>query len=48
MGRYEHYSAALKRDVDQYGLSPLDYVGDDNPMFDTLAIHMGTFNRMII
>lgn len=47
-GRYEQFAAALNRDVAQFGLPPADYIGDDNPMYETLAVHKAMFNRMLI
>ncbi len=47
-GRYQQFADALTADVDQYGLPPMDYVGDENPMYDTLAVHEGKFNRMLV
>jgi hypothetical protein len=47
-GRYPQFEAALNRDVAIHGLPPQDYIGDDNPMYETLAVHEGKFNRMLV
>jgi Family of unknown function (DUF6445) len=47
-GRYEQFGDALNRDVAVHGVPPADYIGDDNPMYETLAVHGAKFNRMLI
>jgi Family of unknown function (DUF6445) len=47
-GRYPQFEAALNRDVAQHGLPPSEYVADGSPMYETLAVHEGKFNRMLI
>jgi hypothetical protein len=47
-GRFAKFEAALNKDVAAHGLPPLDYVGDDSPLYETIAVHEGKFNRMLI
>jgi hypothetical protein len=47
-GRYAQFGAALNGDVDRFGLPEADYIGDDNPMYETIAMHEGRFNRMLV
>jgi hypothetical protein len=47
-GRYGQFADALNRDVSRFGLPAAGYIGDDNPMYETLALHDAKFNRMLI
>lgn len=47
-GRYKQFSDALNRDVDRLGMPAQEYVADNNPMYETLAMHEGRFNRMLV
>jgi Family of unknown function (DUF6445) len=47
-GRYGQFADALQRDVGVHGLPAADYIADDNPMYETLAVHGAKFNRMLI
>jgi hypothetical protein len=45
---YAQFEAALNADVARLGLPQANYVGDDDPMYETLAVHEGVFNRMLV
>jgi hypothetical protein len=45
---YGRFEAALNADVARFGLPEANYVGDDNPMYETLAVHEALFNRMLV
>jgi hypothetical protein len=47
-GRYDQFADALNRDVAQFGLPKPDYIGDESPMYETLAVHEAKYNRMLI
>jgi hypothetical protein len=46
--RYPSFGDALNADIARFGMPHQDYVADDNPMYETLALHEGRFNRMLI
>jgi hypothetical protein len=46
--RYDRFAAALNEDVARFGLPPQTYVGDDNDMYECLALHEARFNRMLV
>jgi Family of unknown function (DUF6445) len=47
-GRFAQFEAALNHDVAVHGLPPQDYIGDDSPLYETIALHEGKFNRMLV
>lgn len=47
-GRYSQFAQALTRDVELHGLPQQDYIDDHNPMYETIAVHEGKFNRMLV
>lgn len=47
-GRFAQFEAALNQDVAKHGLPPQDYIGDDSPLYETIAVHEGKFNRMLV
>jgi hypothetical protein len=47
-GRFAQFEAALNRDVAVHGLPPQDYIGDDSPLYETIAVHEGKYNRMLV
>jgi hypothetical protein len=47
-GRYQAFTTALNADIAHFGLPTQNYVADDNPMYETLALHEGRFNRMLV
>jgi hypothetical protein len=47
-GRYPQFAQALTRDVELHGLPQQDYIEDQNPMYETIAVHEGKFNRMLV
>jgi Family of unknown function (DUF6445) len=47
-GRFAQFEAALNRDVALHGLPPQDYIGDDSPLYETIAMHEGKYNRMLV
>jgi Family of unknown function (DUF6445) len=46
--RYKEFGTALSKEVGHFGMPEQDYVADDNPMYETLAVHEGRFNRMLV
>jgi hypothetical protein len=46
--RYPHFAEALNADVARFGLPAQNYVADDSPMYETLAIHESRYNRMLV
>jgi hypothetical protein len=47
-GRFAQFEEALTQDVAKHGLPPSQYVGDDSPLYETIAVHEGRFNRMLV
>lgn len=47
-GRFAQFEAALSRDVGVHGLPLQDYIGDGSPLYETIAVHEGRFNRMLV
>jgi hypothetical protein len=47
-GRFAQYEATLNDDVAIHGLPQLDYIGDDSPLYETIGLHQGIYNRMIV
>ncbi len=46
--RYPQFEAALNHDVGLLGLPQEDYIADDSPIYETIAMHEGKFNRMLV
>jgi hypothetical protein len=46
--RFQTYETTLNREIAQSGLPQQDYIGDDNPQFETVGVHEGRFNRMLV
>jgi hypothetical protein len=46
--RYGAFGTALEADIAQFGMPEAAYADDDSPYYETLAVHEGRFNRMLV
>jgi Family of unknown function (DUF6445) len=47
-GRFAEFQAALNQDVAKHGMPGQNYIRDDSPLYETLAVHEGKHNRMLV